>query len=219
MVWQGGDTVGSAWQEYERSRARSKRTAGLFAPAVAAAVAALAIHHFYGQGREVAEPAVTASTSAVPVVPGEIVERPTLRPAPDASGVTVAPGQRAYAADGTVYVGVYECTVNGQRVVSDRPCGSGATERVLEVAPAQAPPPPVPQYRPTRPTTGPTPARNAAGSASAVADNTAACAAVDRAIDNLNSQMRQGYGSAEGEYLRAEWHRLKQRRYDLGCGR
>jgi hypothetical protein len=61
--------------------------------------------------------------------------------------------------------------------------------------------------------------RSEAGAVSAVPDNAAACAEVDQAIDQLNSRMRQRYGAAEGERLRAEWHRLKQRRYDLGCGR
>jgi hypothetical protein len=206
-----------------RERARSNRAGALFAAVGVAAFAFLAFHHFYGRGREVAEPAVPAPTSAVAVVPGEIVELPTLRPEPQPSGVTVAPGQRAYAADGTAYVGIYECTVNGQRVVSDRPCGAGATPRVLEVAPARAPPPSVPQRRSSRPGSSATYAsstgQSGAGSASAVPDNTAACAAVDRAIDNLNARMRQGYGSAEGEWLRQEWHRLKQQRYDLRCGR
>lgn len=164
-----------------------------------------------------ASPPVQAQAPVV--VQGEVIELPTVRPAPEPSGLPVAPGERAYAADGTAYVGIYECTVNGQRVVSDRPCGAGATARVLEVAPASAAPPPVPQSRPTRPATGTTPVQGAAGSGSAVPDNTAACASVDQAIDNLNSRMRQRYGSAEGEWLREEWHRLKQRRYDLRCGR
>jgi hypothetical protein len=53
----------------------------------------------------------------------------------------------------------------------------------------------------------------------ATASNEAACEAVDRAIDDLNARMRQRYGAAEGERLRAQWHALKQQRYDLRCGR
>ena len=53
----------------------------------------------------------------------------------------------------------------------------------------------------------------------AESSNAAACATVDQAIDNLNARMRQRYGTAEGERLRAQWHDLKQQRYDLKCGR
>jgi hypothetical protein len=181
--------MGGAWQEYERSRETS-RAGALFAVAGAAAV-----------------------------VPGEIVELPTLRAEPEPSGVTVAPGQRAYAADGTAYVGIYECTVKGQRVVSDRPCGAGATARVIGVAPATAAAPPVTQYRSTQAPNSSSTARSAAGSTIAVPDNTAACAADDQSIKTLNARMRQRYTSQEGEWLRQEWHRLQQRRYDLRCGR
>jgi hypothetical protein len=32
-------------------------------------------------------------------------------------------------------------------------------------------------------------------------------------------RMRQRYGSADGEWSPEEWHRLKRKRSDLGCGR
>jgi hypothetical protein len=210
--------MGGAWQEYERSRESSSRAGALFAVVGVAAFAFLAFHHFYGRDLAAADPAV-APVATTPVVADDSVEQRDETPVPEPSGVIVAPGQRAYAADGTAYVGIFECTVKGQRVVSDRPCGAGATARVLEVAPATAAAPAIASYRPTQPSYGTSPARSAAGSATAVPDNASACAAVDQAIDNLNSRMRQQYGSAEGEWLRQEWHRLKQQRYDLRCGR
>ena len=49
--------------------------------------------------------------------------------------------------------------------------------------------------------------------------NRAGSAESHAVIDNLNARMRQRYGAAEGERLRAQWHALKQQRYDLKCGR
>jgi hypothetical protein len=131
----------------------------------------------------------------------------------------VAPGERAYGPDGTTYVGVYECEVNGQRVVSDRPCGPGATTRVLEVDPATAPPPPVPVYRPSPSTSSAAPRAEYSDSAADAAGHEGQCRIVDQEIDQLNARMRQGYGSQEGEWLRAQWHRLQDRRRELRCGR
>ena len=120
------------------------------------------------------------------------------------------------------YVGVYECSENGQRIVSDRPCGPGATARILAVEPPNAPPPSVPTFRSPMPGSS-TSVRSTSGTGSGVATasagNEAACAAVDREIDALNARMRQGYGSQTGKVYRARWHALKERRYDLGCGR
>jgi len=192
----------------------------------AAAFAFLIYHHVFIRAPRMAAPPTAAQAHTADVVAGGVVELPTLRPEPEPSGVTVAPGERAYAADGTTYVGIYECTVRGQRVVSDRPCGAGATARVIEVAPAPAattPPPSVPQRRSSQPGSSSTYASSTgpseAGSTNASPDNTLACESVDRAIENLNARMRQRYGSAEGERLRAQWRDLKQQRYDLRCGR
>jgi hypothetical protein len=183
-----------------------------------AAVSLLAVHHFFLRDVENAEPVPTANSSGV--TRSELVDFPGMSSAESSSsGVSVAPGQRAYGRDGTTYVGIYECTVKGQRVVSDRPCGAGATSRVIEVAPATAPLPPVSQYRPSSPPIDGSSARSSVRSSNAAPDNTSQCAAVDQEIENLNARMRQRYGSAEGEWLRAEWHRLHQRRYDLRCGR
>lgn len=208
--------MSSAWKEYERSRERSNRAGTRFAAAGVAAFAFLAFHHFYGRDRAPPEASVTEFIDT----PADVVEQPApQRDTGESLTVTVAPGQRAYAADGTTYVGIYECTIKGQRVVSDRSCGADATTRVLEIAPATARPPSVPQYRPIPPSYGPSPTLSAARSTTASPGNTSQCAAVDQEIESLNARMRQRYDSAEGERLRARWHWLKQRRYDLRCGR
>jgi len=53
----------------------------------------------------------------------------------------------------------------------------------------------------------PSAGRSSSGSA-ASALNEIACAAVDRAIGNLNAGMRQRHEAAEGERMRAQWHDL-----------
>jgi hypothetical protein len=122
---------------------------------------------------------------------------------------------------------VYECEVNGQRVVSDRPCAPDAQARTLVID--QPDPREVARQRQMTQSaqrSGSTFYANPSGrsstsrsGSSSTASNEAACEAVDRAIDNLNARMRQRYGAAEGERLRAQWHDLKQRRYELECGR
>jgi hypothetical protein len=118
--------------------------------------------------------------------------------------------------------------VNGHRIVSDRPCAADAKPRTLVVD--QPDPREVDRLRQQQtPVQRPAPrsytSQSGSGgegptiSGSAEASNARACAAVDRAIDNINSRMRAGYGHDEGEWLRAEWHRLKRARYRLGCGR
>jgi hypothetical protein len=125
-------------------------------------------------------------------------------------------------------VGIYECVVDGHRIVSDRPCAADAKSRTLVVD--QPDPHEVARLRQQQ-TQAQRPASRGyasqsdyAGegptiSGSAEPSNARACAAVDRAIGNINSRMRAGYGPEEGEWLRAEWHRLKRERYSLGCGR
>lgn len=51
------------------------------------------------------------------------------------------------------------------------------------------------------------------------AANQAECAYIDQQIDQLNARMRQKYTSRQGEYMRDQLRGLKERRYDLRCGR
>ena len=128
------------------------------------------------------------------------------------------------------HVGIYECTVNGHRVVSDRPCGSSAQARTLVVEQPDPRDAAIAQQRlwqaqqqaqqsTSRSDVAPSDSGGSNDSEPAERGNESACAEVDRAIDQLNARMRQGYTSQEGEWLRARWHALEDQRHALRCGR
>jgi hypothetical protein len=209
------------WEELERRQGASLEGPGKFvAFGVMATVAFLAWTQFFGKPREPESPTAVLDASMVPspvIEPPQVVEAPASHyqgPPPSLTGRES-------------YVGVYECVVNGQRVVSDRPCAPDAQTRTLVID--QPDPREVARQRQMTQSAGrsgssyyanPSGESSAVRSGSAVTvSNEAACEAVDRAIDNLNARMRQRYGAAEGERLRAQWHDLKQQRYDLKCGR
>ena len=209
------------WEELERRQSASLEGPGRFvALGVVAMLAFLAWTQFVGKSREPAEPTAVLEAS---VVPTPVIERPRVIEAP----ASHYQGPPASLTGRESYVGVYECEVNGQRVVSDRPCAPDAQMRTLVID--QPDPREVARQRQMTQSAGRTgnsyyaspsggSSTSRAGSASG-ASNEAACDAVDRAIDNLNARMRQRYSAAEGERLRAQWHDLKQRRYELRCGR
>lgn len=129
---------------------------------------------------------------------------------------------------------VYRCTSDGVVTYADRPCGAttsaaadpmdtaaNAGSFLLRVDPAG---------QPGAEIEGPAeaaPAATLAGAASRAApQRTAAkarerkilsCAALQRRIDRVNSQMRAGYRGARGEQLRNRWRDLKSRYYDEKC--
>jgi hypothetical protein len=189
----GSSTRRVTWTHERRNRRSQERPQRLFAMSVVVALAVLAWTHFAGS---------RVGSAPIPI------ERSS-PPREDARRES--------------HVGVYECVVSGQRVVSDRPCGAGAQARTLIVdqpdpreaarlrqwkAPQQSA-----RAYATPAVSGGTPA---VATKSANAD---ACAAVDQAIEALNACMRQAYSSSEGERLRERWHALKERRYSLKCGR
>ena len=209
------------WEELERRQGASLEGPGKFvALGVMAMVAFLAWTQFFGKPRE---PESTTPVLEASMVPSPVIEPPQVIEAPATHYQRPPPSLTGRES----YVGVYECVVNGQRVVSDRPCAPDAQTRTLVID--QPDPREVARQRQmtqsaerpgstyyTSPSGGSSTARS--GSAS-TASTEVACEAVDRAIDNLNARMRQRYGAAEGERLRAQWHELKQQRYDLKCGR
>jgi hypothetical protein len=214
--------VGLEWEELElRNRRTQEAPQRVLALGVAVAVAFFGWTYFFSEKRDPANPpdALEAEVLEVPTVSaGKATE-------PEASHYQVPPPARTGRES---YVGIYECVVDGQRVVSDRPCAADAKSRTLvvdqpdprEVArlrqlQAQAQRPASRDYTSQSGYAGEGPTISESGEPS----NARACAAVDRAIDNINSRMRAGYGSEEGEWLRAEWHRLKRERYTLRCGR
>jgi hypothetical protein len=112
---------------------------------------------------------------------------------------------------------VFECERNGQRVISDRPCGPDAAVREIQ-APNRM------NRQDTRPLYRPAPAsiqrqqargRSSAGGGS----NKQLCASIEEQIDVINARMRRGYRSWEGERYRERLRQLSAERWDAGCGR
>lgn len=204
------------WEELRRSTDNTNRIGRMFAIGGLGALALLAYFHFYDAQMDSdsisrAAPE-TASPVAMPAAGTAVGQGPSIEE------TEVGPGERVIEADGTTHLGVYECFINGQRVISDRSCGDNAKIKVIEIAPSTPARPAVPQYQ------SPTPSYDAsassAGRTTAVTpSNSSACANVDREIAALNARMRQGYTSQEGEWYRERWHALHERRRDLRCGR
>jgi len=207
------------WEELERRHSAPRDGLGkLVALGAAAMLAFLGWTQFAGGLASVTareEPPIEAF-----VMPSKLIEprqEPDNAPAKHQSRPVPRAGRESYVA-------VYECVVNGQRVVSDVPCAADAQARTLvidqpdpyEVARRQQ------EQWQARQSAGGYPAERSPATRSmpqAAPSNEAQCAAVARAIDNLNARMRQRYTSAEGEWLREQWRDLKRRRYDLKCGR
>lgn len=51
----------------------------------------------------------------------------------------------------------------------------------------------------------------------ATLDSRSACASIESEQDRINARMREGYGAAEGETLRARLRRLSDEYYGLRC--
>lgn len=155
-----------------------------------------------------------AVRSAAEIV--EEIEHPSTRPAqPDKRREA-----EAVVAPSVDVVTVYQCEQNGQKVMSDRPCGPGAVTLTVDASrlstyqPVPAAPVDMDRYR-TLVEVPPS-----AGSAGAGPKaNASKCAAIQDWIDRINAAMRQGYTSQQGEWLRAEWRRAKEAYYDGQCGR
>lgn len=209
------------WDEIERHNREAKgRSQRLLVLGALAIVAFFAWKHFSGKldSMDTAEPAPEAA-----IVEPTVIEPPRLIEAPAPQYLSPPPARTGRES----YVGVYECVENGQRVISDRPCSSSAQARTLVVD--QPDPRDVARQRQqqwqaqqqagqTYSAPRGTSQQLSAGPASAPA-NESACAYIDQQIDWLNARMRQKYSSQEGEYLRDQLRALKERRYDLRCGR
>jgi hypothetical protein len=150
------------------------------------------------------------------------VDTPRPSPRPNARPRATRP-----APDTRTSVEIYECTPGGQLVLSDRPCADDA--RLRKVIVDQPHPDDVARQRQRTQTqqqtgrgdTSEPSTRESYGAArsgeSVYVANESACNAVDEAIERLNARMRRGYTSQEGEWLRSQWHALKERRHQLGC--
>lgn len=206
------------WNEIEERREKVRdNSRRLFILGAVAALAFLAGTHFFGEPKvkPVPAPALEASIVQLPTIEApRVIEspRPIYRQPSEYSGRQT-------------YVGVYECVVNGQRIVSDRPCAAEAQPRTLIVD--QPDPADVARQRQQTWAAQQGAPRSSLGSASASggvpstrsapASNQAACESIERQIAYIDAQMRQGYRSQEGEWFRDQLRALKERRHDLRC--
>jgi hypothetical protein len=208
----------SNWSEIEERREQVRdNSRRLFILGAVVTVAFFAGTHFFGKPKD--EPIPTRALEA------SIIQQPTI----EAPRVIESPRPtyRQPSADSgrQSYVGVFECVVNGQRVVSDRPCGAEAQSRTLVVD--QPDPADVARQRQQtwaaqqgapRSSTGTAPASGGVPSTrTAPASNQAACESIERQIAYIDAQMREGYRSPQGEWYRQQLRVLKERRHDYRC--
>lgn len=213
-------------EEWEAIEERQRRSADsskwIFGLGGVVALAFVAWTQIFGERRG---PATIGPALEATVIESPVIEVP---PVFESSAPSV-PRPRPARTGRESYVGVYECTLNGQRVVSDRPCAPDAQEAQARTLVIDQPHPQdvarSQQQTWQAQRSVPSSASSGYGSSAQVPAtsgaeaNAAACEAIDRAIDLLNARMRQRYGAAEGERLRAQWHGLKRQRYDSRCGR
>lgn len=121
-------------------------------------------------------------------------------------------------------VAIYECAQGGQKILSDRPCGADAVERVIDTRELNTF-----TETPMVSSSGSAPAASGTGASRAVtntgsgpqtgADKQLLCERLQVRIDTINARTREKHSHKEGEYWRAEWHKAKGAYYDAGCGR
>jgi len=209
-----------SWSDIEERRQRSEQgLRRVFALAVLVAMGFLGWSYF--------SDGPSGTVSSEPALEATLIEQPVMRPpvvidrhAPPYRAPAARPGRESY-------VGVYECVEDGQRVVSDRPCGPSAQTRTLVVdqpdprdvarqqqqtwAAQQA----VPNAYPQSGSAGAVPS---AGTPTA-RSNEAACRNINEQIARIDERMRQRYTSQQGERYREQLRALRQQRYDLRCSR
>jgi len=121
-------------------------------------------------------------------------------------------------------IGIYECRQDGQKILSDRPCGPDAVERLIDTRELNT-------FTETRQVTvggapsaapairSPRPAAAVGSGPRTAADKAGLCQTLQARIDAINARTRQKHTHREGEYWRAKWHEAKNAYYDAGCGR
>ena len=150
------------------------------------------------------------STQALPTM--DVMSAP-------ASAPELAPAEREQSRSPRIIATVYECFINGERVMSDRPCATNATLREIS-APNRMDAQdtshlydPTPPYAPTYAPPGPE--SSSSGSARPVSG--ASCDAIQAAIDAIDARMRQKYTSRQGEHYREQLRDLREARWDANC--
>jgi len=118
------------------------------------------------------------------------------------------------APQGSSIAEVYECEKDGQRILSDQPCGPSA-DVVKVMAPnrmnAQDTSSLYRDLPSGRSYATPRPRR------ASYDDESRICQSIDAQINAINTRMRQAYTSWEGEQLRRRLRQLSDERYDARC--
>ena len=108
----------------------------------------------------------------------------------------------------------YECTRDGQRILSDRPCGADALiRRIAEPNRMDA--------QDTRALYSPvyvgSQRRSETWSDGQGASTSAVCDSIEAQIDSINARMRHAYTSWDGERFRERLRDLSRQRYEAKC--
>ena len=115
------------WEEIEKRRQRSADSSRwIFGLGALVALAFVGWTQLFGERRD---PATVGPAVEDTVIESPVIEVPRVL---EGSAPTIARPDPARTGRES-YVGVYECTLNGQRVVSDRPCAQDAQARTLVI--------------------------------------------------------------------------------------
>lgn len=113
---------------------------------------------------------------------------------------------------------VYECVIDGQRVMSDHPCSPDARVREIQ-APNRMDPQDTSRLYDRPPSSAgyaySSPRSRDTGSSVPVSGRS--CDAIQAAIDTINARMRQKYTSREGEQYRERLRQLREARWEANC--
>jgi len=109
----------------------------------------------------------------------------------------------------------YECWRDGQRILSDKRCGSDASLRTIAEPNRMDAQDTSGLYRP--PARAASSSRTMSYSDSFSTSESGECAAIERQIDAINARMRQRYTSAQGERFRDQLRELSRARYEAEC--
>ena len=122
-------------------------------------------------------------------------------------------------------VSIYECFVNGQKILSDRDCGPDAVQRDVDTRGLNTyEAGPIPYVDMRRYGAPPREYLNEPPQYSGLAGDPKVwkqerCNQIEEQIDRLNARMRIGYTSQQGEYLRARWYKAKNAYSEARCGK
>lgn len=211
------------WNEFEEERREAQDSGGrVFALVVSAGLAFLAGRYLFSVDTVDDGSSQAQEFQSVPNPPEE--RESSL--APERPAEAPAATQRPTNAR---TLSIYECVVNGQRVLSDQRCADDARERSIVVARPDPRDVAMAQRRAAERQqrdayrTPPMSRRYGVGQSGAGGsygiDNASRCASIDREIEWINARMRQAYTLQTGEKLRNDLRALKEERWDLRCGR